>query len=37
MDYKEVEEVRQLPGLKLVLTVGVPGPWGIRRADADGA
>lgn len=28
MDYSSVEEARELPGLKLVLTAGVPGPWG---------
>ena len=28
MEYIEPEEARHLPGLKLVLTVGVPGPWG---------
>lgn len=28
MDYRSVEEVRDLPGLRLVLTRGVPGPWG---------
>lgn len=27
-DWKEVEEARDLPGLRLVLTEGVPGPWG---------
>ncbi len=26
-DYVEVEEARRLPGLRLVLTAGVPGPW----------
>ncbi|MGH0028266.1 MAG: hypothetical protein ACQGVC_00620 [Myxococcota bacterium] len=26
--WKEVEEARDLPGLRLVLTEGVPGPWG---------
>ena len=28
MDYISVEEARHLPGLRLVLTAGVPGPWG---------
>ena len=28
MDYREADEARELPGLKLVLTAGVPGPWG---------
>jgi len=28
MDYTEAEDARHLPGLKLVLTAGVPGPWG---------
>ena len=28
MDYLSVEEGRAAPGLKLVLTAGVPGPWG---------
>ncbi len=28
MQYRTVEEARDLPGLRLVLTVGVPGPWG---------
>jgi glutathione S-transferase len=28
MDYVSVEEARDKPGLKLVLTAGVPGPWG---------
>lgn len=28
MEYREAEEARHLPGLKLVLTTGVPGPWG---------
>lgn len=28
MDYVEPAEARNLPGCKLVLTVGVPGPWG---------
>jgi glutathione S-transferase len=28
MDYISVEEARHLPGLRLVLTTGVPGPWG---------
>jgi len=27
-DYVEVEDARDLPGLRLVLTAGVPGPWG---------
>ena len=27
MDYLSVEEARDLDGLKLVLTGGVPGPW----------
>jgi len=26
--YIEVEEAKRLPGLRLVLTAGVPGPWG---------
>lgn len=26
--YVEIEEARELPGLRLVLTAGVPGPWG---------
>ena len=28
MDYVEIEAARKLPGLRLVLTPGVPGPWG---------
>lgn len=28
MDYRSVAEARDLPGLRLVLTPGVPGPWG---------
>jgi glutathione S-transferase len=28
MKYLPVEEARDLPGLRLVLTAGVPGPWG---------
>jgi len=28
IDYLEVSEARKLPGLRLVLTTGVPGPWG---------
>lgn len=28
MDYVNVEEAVDLPGLRLVLTAGVPGPWG---------
>ncbi len=28
MDYLEPEEARTRPGLRLALTVGVPGPWG---------
>jgi len=27
-DYLEVEAARHMPGLRLVLTAGVPGPWG---------
>lgn len=27
MEYKEVNEARDLPGLRLALTAGVPGPW----------
>jgi len=27
MDYRSVGEARDLPGVKLVLTAGVPGPW----------
>ncbi len=27
-EYLEVTEARDLPGLRLALTVGVPGPWG---------
>jgi len=27
-DYLEVEAARSMPGLRLVLTAGVPGPWG---------
>lgn len=29
MDYVSVEEARDMRGLRLVLTVGTPGPWGI--------
>lgn len=28
MDYLSVSEAKDLPGLRLVLTAGVPGPWG---------
>lgn len=28
VEYLEVEEARDRPGLRLVLTAGVPGPWG---------
>ena len=28
MEYVDVEDAVDLPGLRLVLTVGVPGPWG---------
>jgi len=28
VDYKSVTEARTLPGLRLVLTAGLPGPWG---------
>jgi glutathione S-transferase len=28
MDYVEVKDAIDLPGLRLVLTAGVPGPWG---------
>jgi glutathione S-transferase len=28
MDYLNVEEARQASGIRLVLTAGVPGPWG---------
>lgn len=28
MDYLAVEQARDMPGLRLVLTAGVPGPWG---------
>ncbi|MEP5766575.1 MAG: glutathione binding-like protein [Halieaceae bacterium] len=28
MDYASVTEARHMPGLRLVLTAGVPGPWG---------
>ncbi len=28
MEYLEVEEAIERPGLRLVLTAGVPGPWG---------
>ena len=28
MDYVEIEDARKLSGLRLVLTPGVPGPWG---------
>jgi hypothetical protein len=27
-DWVEIEQARELPGLRLVLTAGVPGPWG---------
>ena len=27
-EYLEVAEARDLPGLRLALTAGVPGPWG---------
>ena len=27
-DWIDVEQARRLPGLRLVLTQGVPGPWG---------
>jgi glutathione S-transferase len=27
-DYVDIERARSLPGLRLVLTTGVPGPWG---------
>ncbi len=27
MDYKDVNEARSMPGLRLALTRGVPGPW----------
>jgi glutathione S-transferase len=27
-DYVEISEARTLPGLRLVVTAGVPGPWG---------
>jgi glutathione S-transferase len=29
MDYLSVAEARNMPGLRLVLSAGVPGPWGI--------
>ncbi len=28
MEYVTVDQARQLPGLRLVLTAGLPGPWG---------
>ncbi len=28
MKYLSVEEAIDMPGLRLVLTAGVPGPWG---------
>lgn len=28
MDYVEPEDAREMPGLRLALTTGVPGPWG---------
>jgi glutathione S-transferase len=28
MNYRSVEEARDLPGLRLVLSMGAPGPWG---------
>jgi hypothetical protein len=28
MDYRSVEDAIEMPGLRLVLTSGVPGPWG---------
>ena len=28
MEYRSVSEARDMPGLRLVLTAGVPGPWG---------
>ena len=28
MDYVEPREAREMPGLRLALTTGVPGPWG---------
>ncbi len=28
MRYLSIEEGRKAPGLRLVLTQGVPGPWG---------
>ena len=28
MEYVNVEQARQMPGLRLVLTAGQPGPWG---------
>ncbi len=28
MEYRSVEEARKEPGLRLVLSMGVPGPWG---------
>lgn len=28
MDYVEPKEAREMPGLRLALTTGVPGPWG---------
>ncbi len=27
-DWRTIEEARELPGMRLVLTAGVPGPWG---------
>jgi glutathione S-transferase len=28
MDYRTVDEVRRMPGLRLILTAHLPGPWG---------
>ena len=28
MNYVDVDVARSLPGVRLVLTVGFPGPWG---------
>ena len=28
MDYVEISDARKMPGIKLVLSAGVPGPWG---------
>ncbi len=33
-EYLDVAEARDLPGLRLALTVGVPGPWGEVACDA---